>query len=418
MKRKFKIAIGLLATVLIGFITFVLYQTRDDIGATFENTESILTKLQKDTRNAGFAVSVFSKDTILFQKGFGYSDLESKTPYTTNTQQYIASVSKTTIGIALLKAQEMGLLNLDDPINRHLPFDVHNPNFPSDDISIRQLATHTSSLDYNEKVVESLYVHDSLKKPSLKEFVTNYFKNKSYGDITYTNRKPGTHFNYSNIGAGLAAYIVEHKSEMPFNAFTELYIFKPLGLKSTSWFINDSIKLSAQTTYYEPKNDSLLPIDTKGVVLYPARDLNTNIVDLTKYCQAIIARSTGLLTKESFSDLLSSQLDSRTEINTVDNSAIFWMIDRNQYGVTYQLTGMNGGDTCMKTMMWFDPKTELGYIFIGNTGPAQQNRASHILIFKTLVSLGDHYTYNNATSIKEKLSFKWHNAYSRINGLF
>ena len=94
------------------------------------------------------------------------------------------------------------------------------------------------------------------------------------------------------------------------------------------------------------------------------------------------------------------------------------MIDRNQYGITYQLTGMNGGDNCINTMLWFDPKTELGYIFIGNTGQAKSNRVSHINIYRSLVSLGDYYTFNQRTSLSRKIALRWHNFYSRISGLF
>ncbi len=418
MKKKIKIATIALFVILFGFVSFILNETKDEVNANFDTIDEILTKLQKNDKNAGFAVSVFCRDSVLFQKGFGYSDIENKTPYTVKTQQYIASISKTTIGISLLKAQEMNLLSLDDDINKFLPFSVRNPKFPNEDITIRHLATHTSSLDYNEKVVESLYISDNDKNPLLHDFVTGYFKAKRFGEVAFTDKKPGTHFNYSNIGAGLAAYIIERTTGMSFVDFTKNHIFKPLEMKVASWFVNDSIKQSFQTKYYEPRNNSLSKVTAKGVILYPARDLSTNIIDLTKYCQAVIAKSPKLLKEESFQELLMPQLDGDVKINAIDNTGLFWMIDRNQYGVTYQLTGMNGGDNCINTMLWFDPKTELGYIFMGNTGQAEQNRVSHIWIFRSLVSLGDYYFLNKANGLSEKIAYKWHNVYSRINGLF
>ena len=53
------------------------------------------------------------------------------------TIQNVASVSKTIVGIALLKAQELGKLKLDEPINKYLPFKVFNPKFPNENITIR-----------------------------------------------------------------------------------------------------------------------------------------------------------------------------------------------------------------------------------------------------------------------------------------
>ena len=72
--------------------------------------------------------------------------MKTKANYTEKIIQNIGSVSKTLIGVALLKAQEMGKLDLDDPINNYLPFKVNNPNNPQEQITIRHLATHTSTI--------------------------------------------------------------------------------------------------------------------------------------------------------------------------------------------------------------------------------------------------------------------------------
>lgn len=417
-KKYLKRAVLSFLFLSVCFIVFILNETKDSINADFSNIDSILTKLQKDDRNAGFSVSVFSKDSILFKSAYGFEDLENKTPYTTQTRQYIASISKSTIGIALLKAQELELLDINDPINKHLPFQISNPNFPNDEITIKQLATHTTSLDYNEPVVESLYISENLKQKSLKVFIENYFKNKTYGTVTFKNQKPGTEFNYSNIGAGLAAYIIELNSGLTYDEFTSKYIFEPLELDHTSWFIN-TIDSVGYSKYYTSNETRVLESPAKGVILYPARDLVTNINDLTTYCQAVMGKSSKLLTNASFDSLLSPQLESDVINHDVDNSGLFWMIDRNQYGITYQLTGMNGGDSNINTMMQFDPKTGLGYIFIGNTGQSQQNRINHIMVYNALVSLGDHYLMNSSKhSFTEKVSYKWHNIYSRFNALF
>jgi len=75
----------------------------------------------------GFGVVLVSDTGVLYQNGFGYANAATKEKYTGHTLQNIASISKTFIGIALLKAQELGKLKLDDPVNRYLPFRVDNP---------------------------------------------------------------------------------------------------------------------------------------------------------------------------------------------------------------------------------------------------------------------------------------------------
>ena len=64
----------------------------------------------------GFSVAIVDQEKILYQQGIGYADKKAKKLYTENTIQNIASISKTFIGIALLKAQELGKLDLDDQI--------------------------------------------------------------------------------------------------------------------------------------------------------------------------------------------------------------------------------------------------------------------------------------------------------------
>ncbi len=401
---------------MFGFIALILYETKDEVNADLTNVEDKLSRFYNPKKMAGFAISVFNADSVIYLKGFGFANVKNQIPYTKQTQQYIASISKTTIGIALMKAEELNLLSTNDPINKYLPFKVFNPNFPDVVITIEHLATHTSSLDYNETVVESLYIKESDKEKSLDSFMNDYFKDEKYGKIKFTEYPPGSDWNYSNIGASLAAYIIELKSGMSFSDFTNIYVFEPLELNNTFWFESESDSIQ-YTKYYESTKDSIIEVNTNGVKLYPSRDMITNIVDLTKYCQAIVAKTPKLLKEKSFEKLLSPKIDYSVSNRTVDNSAMFFMIDRNQYGITYQLTGMNGGDYCINTMMWFDPKTKLGYIFIGNTGLSEKNKVNHIRIYRTLVSLGDNILIENSTFCK-KIEYKWHNLYNRIRGLF
>ncbi|WP_299439995.1 serine hydrolase domain-containing protein [uncultured Aquimarina sp.] len=403
----------------IGFIVFILNETKDEVNATMNNIDGKLQAFYNKKKMAGFAVSVFNTDSVIYSNGFGYADIKNNIPYTTNTIQYIASISKTTIGVSLLKAQELGLLNIDDPINKYLPFEVVNPKFPNHPITIKHLATHTSSMDYNEKVVESLYINELEKDKSLDRFIKNYFVNGNYGMVSFTNHKPGENWNYSNIGAGLAAYIIEYTSEMSFSDFTHKYIFDPLHMENTNWFEKESDSSNLSKYYVPKKNSTIVEFKTSGVQLYPARDIMTNIKDLTTYCRAILSKDHKILSNHSYEIMLNPTLNSSVTNQEVDNSGLFWMIDRNQYGITYQLTGLNGGDNCINTMMWFDPVNKLGYIFIGNTGSSKLNKVNHIWIYRTLVSLGDDILINNPkNTFSEKAKYKWHNLYNRVRGLF
>lgn len=418
LKRFTIISLLFILFLCTAFILFVLNETKDEINATPSTVEEKLNSLVNTEKIAGFAVSVFNADSVFYMNGFGYSDVDKQTPYTIETQQYIASVSKTVIGVALMKAQEMKLLDIDAPINQYLPFEVKNPDYADVPITLRHLATHTSSLDYNEAVVEALYIPEIEKNVSLEEFMIGYFQNDAYGKVTFGDYAPGSTWNYSNIGSGLAAYILERQANMSFADFTQQNIFDPLKMNNSHWFEGQSDSL-LHTRYYEPGEKAITEVQTSGVQLYPCRDMITDIRDLTRYCQAIIAKDNRLLSSSSFASLLAPSLNDEIANRDVDNSGLFFMIDRNQYGITYQLTGSNGGDNCINTMMWYDPKTEMGFIFIGNTGGGDLNRGRHIWIYRTLVSLGDDILLSNPeNTIFDIAALKWHNYYNRVAGLF
>ncbi|MGC1515698.1 MAG: serine hydrolase domain-containing protein, partial [Maribacter sp.] len=174
----------------------------------------------------GFSVAIVNQNGTLYTHGFGFADVKENEQYTENTLQNIGSISKTFIGVALLKAQELGELNLDDPINKYLPFEVIHPYFPNDPISIRQLATHTSGLKDPSVYEKHGYVLKEAKRPgtkvnsnfrppedlvSMQAFLEAIYhrKGKWYKKSNFLKKKPGETFEYSNLGAGLAAYIIE-----------------------------------------------------------------------------------------------------------------------------------------------------------------------------------------------------------------
>lgn len=127
--------------LLVLLSSLALFGQKNKEGITDE-----LNKIYKQGYINGFSVAIVNQNKTLYQKGIGFSDKKIKKVYTENTIQNIASISKIFIGITLLKAQELGKLDLDDPINKFLSFEVKNPYYQDTPITIRHLATHTSTI--------------------------------------------------------------------------------------------------------------------------------------------------------------------------------------------------------------------------------------------------------------------------------
>ena len=335
----------------------------------------------------GYGVVIADSSGILYEKGFGYADKATNKGYTVNSVQNIGSVSKTFIGLGLLKAQEMGKLQLDDPVNKHLPFKVTNPSFPDVPITVRQLANHTSSIQDTDLYDQKAYVSKEIIPDSLLSVVEENFNppdqkvsirvflesllvpgGAMYSDDCYLKAKPGEKFEYSNIGATLAALVLEMATNTPFDQFTAQHVLKPLKMDSSGWSYDD-INLETHSILYS-NPDTEIPM--YELITYPDGGLRTSSHDMGLYLTELIAAQGGnghLLTAESYKTLFTPTLD---DSHFEERDADFPYNDEYDMGVFmgYSGTGLighTGGDPGISSFMFFDPQAGLGQYLVINT---------------------------------------------------
>ena len=326
----------------------------------------------------GFAVSIVSKDKVLFQKGYGYSDLESQNPYTINTIQNIGSVSKTFIGVSLMKAVEQGKIGLDDEINSILPFKIVNPFYPKSPITVRHLATHTSTIQDTDNYERTYLFRDKISvdfkevpkeyKPLIELYNTNkrttmvdFIKDlateggKWYNKENFLKQRPGTTVEYSNLGATLLAYILEIKTGESFDDFSRKHILKPLKMNASGWSF-EKVKMNRFASQYI---GNMQKIPRYSLITYPDGGLISSVSDMSKYLMEMMRGYQGeskILTKESFREMMSPQ----SKVVKL-RYAICWRAPaRNSY------IGHTGGDPGTATYMFFSPKNNVGMILFTN----------------------------------------------------
>lgn len=330
----------------------------------------------------GFSVSVVDDKGLIYDKGFGFTDIDQNNPYTSNTIQNIGSISKTLIGISLLKAQELGKLDLNDPINKYLPFKIVNPNYPDHPILIKHLAYHTSSIIDLDEIYGKSYVlekseheenegvFDYFNKPetkiSLLEYIENSLtvKGKWYTNDTFSNTKPGEKREYSNIAAALCAQIIASATGQDYQSFTKVNILKPLKMSSSGWSSKD-IDTTRRSKLFANKE---MMIADYSLITYADGGFITSSKDLGLFLSELIKGYNGkgaLLTKQSYGKLFEKQKVSEKE--TDGEFGIFMEFREEFLGVEEKIIGHNGSDPGVMTAMYFNPKTETGKILIINT---------------------------------------------------
>lgn len=168
----------------------------------------------------GLAISLlYSPEALLFQKGYGMADLNTKKPITPETLFNLGSVSKTMVALAILKLEEEGKLSIEDPVLQYFP-EFEHPEIIKE-VKLKHLLSHTSGIPDNRPV----------SKDSVFYLTANDADN--FAPLFKTDRLdflPGERFKYSNPAFNGLALIVEKVSGQKWQAYIKEHIFQPAGM--------------------------------------------------------------------------------------------------------------------------------------------------------------------------------------------
>jgi len=296
----------------------------------------------KKSEIPGMAVTIFTKDNILYKKELGYANIEKKLPFTVNTVMNIASISKTFIAVALMRAVEDGILDLDEDVNNILPFKVTNPYFSNDKITLRSLATHVSGIKDDTEIYNlDSYCGANSKEMSLKDFLYNYlsFDGKWYKKENFLNRRQCTSYEYSNIASALVAYCIEIKSKIPYSNYVRENIFKKLNMNNSGWTQNEFNSKTLALDYSKirinfEENKYNLGLSKKALppyklVTYPDGGVMTSINDLSKFLLEILKKDEAeFISPKSIDLMLKKQFGESNIPNELrernHNMGLFW----------------------------------------------------------------------------------------------
>ena len=244
--------------------------------ADFETFLDALIPSQLRNRNiAGAVVSVVKDGQVLFQKGYGYADVEEKKPVLPDQTLFRpGSISKLFTATAVMQLVEQGKLDLDRDVNDYLDFPI--PKTYPEPVTLRQLLTHTGGF---EETLKNLFVaHESDIKP-LRTYLVNEMPARIF--------PPGKIPSYSNYGFTLAGYIVERVSGEKFERYVENHILKPLGMNNSTFDQPLPPQLAPQMSkgYLSA---SKKPRDYEWVQAAPAGALTTTASDMTRFMLAFL----------------------------------------------------------------------------------------------------------------------------------
>jgi len=222
MKKKDEFILSIIIFISLIASTNLLAQERNIIPGLDNYISNVFKNLQIDTM-PGASILVAQNGDIIYQKGFGYADIEKKIPITPDTKFKIGSISKQFTAVAILKLMEKGKIKIDDKLSKYIP------DFPrGDEVTIYQLLTHTSgihSFEFQQNFEDAKPVTPNEQLDMIKKFSYDF--------------NPGERYMYNNSGYFILGYIVVQLSGKSLSAYLNETFFKPLGMNNTGIYVTN-----------------------------------------------------------------------------------------------------------------------------------------------------------------------------------
>jgi serine-type D-Ala-D-Ala carboxypeptidase/endopeptidase len=324
-----------------------------------ESSIMFLNNVKRYLPDASIVVGIISPNgTQVF--GYGNISKANSTKVDGNTIFDTASITKTFTTTILADMVKQGLVNLDDPIGKYLPATVKIPTYNGHEITLEDLATHTSGLPgfpagwIRNHTYSPQQVYDFLSNATLQS-------------------EPGAKANYSDFGMGLLGHILSIRAGVPFPQLVKDRILSVLGMDSTGIAMNstaiilsDALKSRLAKGHIGGKEVNLEFIPE---AIQPAGALHSTANDLLKY----LAANIGLI-HTSINDILqethlirhdypqapSLHFDSNMSLSA-SYVGLGWFIDTN---LGTEVIQHSGGIDGYSSFVGFNPARKEGVVIL------------------------------------------------------
>ena len=355
------------------------------LDGTMISADSLTLKIDQlltDAKVHGMAISVFNKNTPVYQKIFGYSDYPNKIPLTDSTNIYGASLSKAVFSILVMDLVEEGVINLDTPLESYLPKRIYEYK--------PQTRWHD---DFSDLKKDSLYQKITARMCLAH---TTGFPNWRWIEKDQklrTHSTPGTKYSYSGEGFVYLQVVLEKLSGMGLEELAQERVFEPLGMKASSYLWKPKFEKNYAFGHKtdgekyekdkdnEPRGGSTLETTALDYVTFLEAILHKKIVSEASYTE-IFSPHIRITSSAQFGDGTAIETDKYNNINL--SYGLGWGYFKTPFGKGVFKEGSGNGFQHYSILF---PETGIGIMIMTNSDNGKS-------IFKELleVAIKDTYT--------------------------
>jgi CubicO group peptidase (beta-lactamase class C family) len=324
---------------------------------------STMEEAVKAKQASGIVTLVMEKGKVVHHAAAGMADIAQGRAMEKNALFWIASMTKSVNATAVMTLVDDGKLALDEPASKWLPdlakVTVADGAKPEKPITLRMLLSHTAGIAFPPRKPTDGAI-------SLKAYVATLIK-------TPLAFQPGSSYEYG-FGPTVAGRIIEIVSGMKYEEFMRTRIFEPLGMKDTTFHLNDAQRARIARTYkMDEDTRELVPgynpfVTSDSSVQHmpePAGGLFSTAQDMGRF-YAMIASGGELdgkriLSKESVADMTKPVTAGEKQLNY----ACGWQCNIETQRVCASMpVGSFGHGGAFATNGWIDPQSGIVTVFL------------------------------------------------------
>ena len=232
-----------------------------------DTIQSVLDEMTSSCYTPGINCLILKDGKEVAYYESGYADVENKKPISRDSLFRLYSMSKTVTSVATLMLVEQGVIDLFENVSTYLP-GFKNPSVALSDGTTRAANREVRIYDLLNMISGIPYPNNNNASGIAVDKLTNELIEKmdtpnAISTVDFANRlgacplsfDPGSHLLYG-FSADILGAVIEVASGQKFSDFLEKNIFKPLGMKSTGFYVSAE-NLNRLTKVYTSKGDSL-----------------------------------------------------------------------------------------------------------------------------------------------------------------
>ncbi len=354
-KQKFMKTFKLFVAFLLGTV-LAFSQTKEQIS----HLDTYFQKSLDEWQIPGMAIAIVNTDSIVFSKGYGYSNIDKKTKVDKNTLFAVASNSKAFTASSIAILVEEGKLNWTDKVVDYLPYFKMHDDYTTQNFTIEDLLCHRSGLVTFSG--DLLWYGSTLSAEEI--IAAQQYLTPKYGFRTT--------FGYSNIAYLAAGKIIEKVSGTSWQEFVKQHFLSPLEMNNTLTSTNQLSKASnVATPYYFENNTNNEVKWVNWDNIAPAGALISSVSDFSKWLQLNLnegkLNEKAIFSEQNFRKMTTPHIN--FEVRKNDENTHF-----KSYGLGwelqdyegYKIVSHGGGYDGMISKSFFIPEKKLGVVILTN----------------------------------------------------